>query len=61
MITNYYLTYLILTTICCAQTIHQLVDPAKTLVWGPGLKPDIITVPARYFFIQAVDHNGQKY
>ncbi|XP_076015283.1 protein O-glucosyltransferase 2-like isoform X1 [Genypterus blacodes] len=29
----------------------------KTLVWGPGLEPNIV-LPARFFFIQAVDGSG---
>lgn len=38
----------------------RLVDAEKTLVWGPGLKPDEVVLPARYFFIHAVDKNGRK-
>ncbi|TDG44736.1 hypothetical protein AWZ03_008877 [Drosophila navojoa] len=40
---------------------EQIVDVRKTLVWGPGLKPDDIVLPARYFFIHAVDTNGKKF
>ena len=32
---------------------------AKTLVWGPGLETDIV-LPARFFYIQAVDESGRK-
>ncbi|XP_030561243.1 protein O-glucosyltransferase 2-like [Drosophila novamexicana] len=39
----------------------QSVDVKKTLVWGPGLKPDDIVLPARYFFIHAVDKTGKKF
>lgn len=39
---------------------EQIVDVKKTLVWGPGLKPDSIVLPARYFFIHAVDESGTK-
>ena len=35
------------------------VDVKKCLVWGPGLKGNF-RVPARYFFIQVVDTNGNK-
>ncbi|XP_071957348.1 protein O-glucosyltransferase 2-like [Antedon mediterranea] len=38
----------------------RVVCPKQTIVWGPGLKADF-TVPARYFFIQAVDLNGQNF
>lgn len=34
-------------------------NAAKTLVWGPGLDPNIV-LPARFFFIQAVDLSGRK-
>ncbi|XP_002135782.3 protein O-glucosyltransferase 2-like [Drosophila pseudoobscura] len=39
---------------------NQILDVAKTQVWGPGLKPDDIVLPARYFFIHAIDNNGKK-
>lgn len=32
-----------------------------TKVWGPGLKPDIIVMPARYFFILPVNSGNQRY
>ncbi|CAH0558215.1 unnamed protein product [Brassicogethes aeneus] len=35
--------------------ISEEVSPEFTKVWGPGLLPDLIVMPARYFFIQAVD------
>lgn len=38
----------------------KLVDPSKSLVWGPGLKPDKIVLPARYIFIHAVDRDGVR-
>lgn len=36
------------------------IDPAKTIIWGPGLKPDKITMRARYFFLQLLDVYGQN-
>ena len=45
-----------ITTICCS---NAQLDPKKTLVWGPGLKADYV-VPARFFYIQAVDARGNK-
>ena len=36
------------------------IEPSKTIVWGPGLKPDIITLQARYIFLQLVDKNNIK-
>lgn len=32
---------------------------AKTLVWGPGLEANIV-LPARFFYIQAVDSSGRN-
>lgn len=28
-------------------------------IWGPGLKPHKIIMPARYFFIQAFNENAE--
>ncbi|KAL2720809.1 protein O-glucosyltransferase 2-like [Vespula squamosa] len=36
------------------------ISPTKTIIWGPGLKPDKITMRARYFFLQLVDTQGQN-
>ncbi|KAM6984990.1 protein O-glucosyltransferase 2 [Aplochiton taeniatus] len=33
---------------------------AKTLVWGPGLQANIV-LPARFFYIQAVDRSGTNF
>lgn len=33
---------------------------ARTLVWGPGLEPDVV-LPARFFYIQAVDTKGNNF
>jgi len=35
-------------------------SPSASLIWGPGLLPHEIVLPARYFFIQLVDRDGQK-
>lgn len=32
---------------------------ARTLVWGPGLEAEVV-LPARFFYIQAVDSSGRK-
>lgn len=44
-----------------AEAEIKLVDAEKCLVWGAGIKPDVSVLPARYFFIMAVDKNGQRY
>lgn len=33
---------------------------ARTLVWGPGLEPNVV-LPARFFYIQAVDAEGNNF
>lgn len=35
-------------------------DYSKFLVWGPGLRADFF-MPVRYFYIQTVDKNSNKY
>lgn len=37
------------------------VDVRRTEVWGPGLKPDVIVLPVRYFFIRAFDAHGNRF
>ena len=39
---------------------HEI-NPSKTIIWGPGLKPDKITMRARYIFLQFVDLQSKKY
>ena len=41
-----------------AQT--RLISLSNSLIWGPGLRADV-ALPARYFFIQPVDTDGNKY
>ncbi|XP_043197759.1 protein O-glucosyltransferase 2-like [Amphibalanus amphitrite] len=36
------------------------VDPARCRLTGPGLRPDEVVLPARYFFIQTVDKHGNE-
>lgn len=36
----------------------DLVSPQATLIYGHGLKPDEVVLPARYFFIHAVTTEG---
>lgn len=35
-------------------------SPEHTAVWGPGLRAEAV-LPARYFYVQAVDTEGQKF
>lgn len=32
---------------------------AKSLAWGPGLEANVV-LPARFFYVQAVDSSGRK-
>lgn len=64
---HYYLllcNIFLLKTICCDDVIDgqpaQRIDPSRTKIWGPGLKPDEIMLPVRYFFIQAIDDSGKE-
>ncbi len=42
------------------QNEKLVVSPSKTQIWGPGLLPYEIVLPARYFYIQLVGANGEK-
>lgn len=46
------------TTCDDVKTSIRSVDVLKTKVWGPGLQPDKIVLPVRYFYIQAFDAYG---
>ncbi|XP_072013889.1 protein O-glucosyltransferase 2-like isoform X2 [Amphiura filiformis] len=39
---------------------ERVICPTKTRVWGPGLEPNFV-VPARYFYIQAVDFENNSF
>nr|XP_023019502.1 KDEL motif-containing protein 1-like [Leptinotarsa decemlineata] len=34
------------------------VNPKLSRIWGPGLTPDTIIMPARYFFVSLIDHKN---
>ncbi|XP_075165934.1 protein O-glucosyltransferase 2-like [Haematobia irritans] len=46
-------------TICKASP--KIVDPTKTTVYGSGLEPDKVVLPARYFYIHATGEDGRKF
>lgn len=52
-----FLFYIIVRRTACVSSVN----PKLFKVWGPGLQPDVFVMPARYFFIQAVDNNKNKY
>ena len=35
------------------------ISPSLSVVQGPAFNVDIV-LPVRYFYIQAIDHNGKK-
>lgn len=39
---------------------ERRLSPEKSEIWGPGLKAAVV-LPARYFYIQAVDTSGDKF
>lgn len=51
----------ILLLLICQESKNIEINPSKTIFWGPGLKPDKITMRARYIFLQFVDLEGKKY
>lgn len=53
------LWYFIVTVFLVNKTLSEIeVSPKLTKVWGPGLTPDKFVMPARYFFLEAVDSNN---
>ncbi|XP_076674774.1 protein O-glucosyltransferase 2 isoform X2 [Andrena cerasifolii] len=44
----------------CQEGTNVEIDPSKTIIWGPGLKPDKITMGARYVFLQLIDLEGKN-
>lgn len=51
---------ILLVVLICVGASDIDVDPLRTIVWGPGLKPAEITMRARYIFLQLVDSSGRK-
>lgn len=50
--------FLLIINVLLVQCID--VDPEKTQLYGPGLKPHTVVLPARYFFIQAYDTSSNR-
>lgn len=55
-------TVFITLLVCIETEINASPVPnlSKTKVWGPGLKPENIVLPARYFFIHAVGDDNKR-
>lgn len=69
MLINTKCIYLIVFTFIFINLIHcddnktkkfNSINLKNTKIWGPGITPDAITLPVRYFFIQAIDINGKE-
>ncbi|KOC67192.1 KDEL motif-containing protein 1 [Habropoda laboriosa] len=50
----------ILLLLFCQEIKNLEIDPSKTIIWGPGLKPDKATMRARYIFLQLTDLQGKN-
>jgi hypothetical protein len=57
---NLLLLGIVLDSMLLVSSKDSAVDPAECQVWGPGLYPDQIVMPARYFYIQAVDKHKHR-
>ncbi|KAK3745064.1 hypothetical protein QZH41_014561 [Actinostola sp. cb2023] len=59
MMPNYTILIILQVAISSIYVQGVSISGKKTLIWGPGLTNDAV-LPARYFFIQAVDTNGRN-
>ncbi|CAK9809863.1 Protein O-glucosyltransferase 2 [Anthophora plagiata] len=50
----------ILLLLICQEIRNFEIDPLKTIIWGPGLRPDKATMRARYIFLQFTDLQGKN-
>ncbi|KAG5883161.1 hypothetical protein JTB14_033411 [Gonioctena quinquepunctata] len=55
-----FLTYSILFSISGLGGLENDVNPKLSRLWGPGLAPDKIVMPARYFFAILVDNSNNS-
>lgn len=55
------LNFLLYNAFCDGNVSLNQINAKKTKVWGPGLRPDIIILPGRYFYIHAVDLAGREF
>ncbi|XP_053987875.1 protein O-glucosyltransferase 2-like isoform X1 [Hylaeus volcanicus] len=53
-----FISFLLL--LVCQEGQNVDIDLSKTIIWGPGLKPDKITMRARYIFLQLIDLQGKN-
>ena len=55
---NHWSSVLLFTLLAVSLTAEKI-SVEKSMVYGPGLSSNIV-MPARYFYIQAVDAKGKK-
>ncbi|XP_031632184.1 protein O-glucosyltransferase 2-like [Contarinia nasturtii] len=63
---KYFIFFLIVFTANCdgnvsIKTTIRSVDVQKTKVWGPGLSPERIVLPVRFFYIHAFDSHANPF
>uniref|UniRef100_A0A8C6VER4 Protein O-glucosyltransferase 2 n=1 Tax=Naja naja TaxID=35670 RepID=A0A8C6VER4_NAJNA len=47
-------------SVICESLYGTQLSPERSLLWGPGLRAGVV-LPARYFYIQAVDTEGKRF
>ncbi|XP_026564172.1 KDEL motif-containing protein 1 [Pseudonaja textilis] len=47
-------------SVICESLHGAQLSPERSLLWGPGLRAGVV-LPARYFYIQAVDTEGKRF
>lgn len=57
----YYIFVIVFCSFVPVLTQNTELNITLTKIWGPGLKPEIIVMPARYFFIALVNNDNQRY
>lgn len=50
----------VLFNVMCLADGNRTVDRGAFEIWGPGLEPQNIVMPARYFFIRLLNYNKER-
>ena len=50
----------VLVMVSLSVALSAQLSPEKSVIFGPGVHPDKAGLPVNYFYIQAVDSNGEK-
>ncbi|XP_072120419.1 protein O-glucosyltransferase 3 [Mobula birostris] len=54
-----FMRLVLMVSICYCEPMKEEVSAERSLVWGPGLRADVV-LPVRYFYIQAVSNTGEN-